>query len=91
MRAKETGRASLPAMAEALDRNRRLWSLLAQDCASPDNALPQALRAQIISLSMWVSRHSSKVMQEGWDIDPLIDVNRSLMQGLQPQTAAAAG
>jgi flagellar protein FlaF len=92
--AKERGRAHLPALAEALDKNRRLWTTLAQDCADPQNALPEKLRAQIISLAMWVSRHSSSVMQEGDDLDPLIDVNRSIMQGLAPQASvpeAAAG
>jgi flagellar biosynthesis activator protein FlaF len=48
--------------AEALAANRRLWSLLASDCAADGNALPQGLRAQIISLSIFVDRHSSAVM-----------------------------
>jgi flagellar protein FlaF len=88
LQAKERGRAHLPALAEALDKNRRLWSTLAQDCADPQNALPHKLRAQIISLAMWVSRHSSAVLQAGEDLDALIDVNRTIMQGLAPQMAA---
>jgi flagellar protein FlaF len=88
LKAKEHGRAHLPSLAEALDKNRRLWSVLAQDCADPQNALPQKVRAQIISLAMWVSRHSSSVLQAGDDLDALIDVNRSIMQGLAPQIAA---
>ena len=71
-------------LAEALHQNRRLWSLLAQDCADPENTLPKPLRAQIISLSLWVSRHTSAVMRDGSDIEPLIEVNRSVMQGLAP-------
>jgi len=66
----------------ALHWNRRLWSTLADDCASPANALPVEARAQIISLSIWVSRHTSAVMQKNEPIQPLIDVNRSIMQGL---------
>lgn len=89
IQARERGRANLPELAEALDKNRRLWTTLAQDCADPSNALPQQLRAQIISLAMWVSRHSSSVMQAGEEIDALIDVNRSVMQGLAPQLAGA--
>jgi flagellar protein FlaF len=92
--AKERGRAHLPTLAEALDKNRRLWTTLAQDCADPQNALPEKLRAQIISLAMWVSRHSSAVMQGGDDLEALIDVNRSIMQGLAPGASlaeAAAG
>jgi flagellar biosynthesis activator protein FlaF len=84
MKVRESGRSDLAELAEALDKNRRLWSALAQDCAQPENALPPEARAQIISLSLWVSKHSSAVMREGEDIEPLIDVNRSIMQGLQP-------
>ncbi|WP_269716447.1 flagellar biosynthesis regulator FlaF [Caulobacter sp. NIBR2454] len=66
----------------ALDRNRRLWSAFATDCSQPSNQLPPALRAQIISLSLWVARHSSAVMRKEEDFEPLIDINRSIMQGL---------
>jgi len=67
---------------DALDWNRRLWSTLATDCTSPHNALGQSMRAQIISLSLFVNRHSSKVMKGEEDFETLIDINRSIMQGL---------
>jgi flagellar biosynthesis activator protein FlaF len=78
--------------AEALATNRRLWSLLASDCSAEGNSLPQSLRAQIISLSIFVDRHSSAIMRQGASFDVLIDINRSIMQGLQPaqQTPAMA-
>jgi flagellar protein FlaF len=75
--------------AEALAMNRRLWSLLASDCAAEGNGLPQGLRAQIISLSIFVDRHSSAVMRSGATLDVLIDINRTIMQGLAPAQAAA--
>jgi len=81
VRAKEE-KAVFGALAEALDANRRLWTTLSADCAVPENALPLALRGQIISLALWVSRYSSDVMREGADIEPLIDVNRTMMEGL---------
>jgi flagellar protein FlaF len=68
---------------EALDWNRRVWSTLAVDCIDEGNRLPRELRAQIVSLSLWVSRYSSQVMQKGASLDPLINVNRTIMQGLQ--------
>ena len=83
-------RKDIGVLADALHQNRRLWSLLAQDCADPENALPKPLRAQIISLSLWVSRHSSAVMSQGHDIEPLIEVNRAVMQGLAPMAVATA-
>lgn len=69
-------------LAEALDANRRLWNVLSADCSASENKLPMTLRAQIISLALWVSRYSSQVLREGAELDPLIDVNRSMMEGL---------
>lgn len=74
---------------QALDWNRRLWSTLATDCASDENRLPEALRAQIISLALWVNRHSSAVMRREETFDPLIEVNRTVMQGLVSSPEAA--
>ncbi|MGA0600767.1 flagellar biosynthesis regulator FlaF [Caulobacter sp. KR2-114] len=75
---------------EALDWNRRLWSALATDCSDEHNALDPSLRAQIISLSLWVNRHSSLVMRKQETFDALIDVNRMIMQGLSGRAEAAA-
>ena len=75
---------------EALDWNRRLWSALATDCSTSDNGLPPTVRAQIISLSLWVNRHSSLVMRKEDNFDALIDINRMIMQGLSGRADAAA-
>ena len=75
---------------DAIDWNRRLWGALASDCSREGNQLPDALRAQIISLSMWVSCHSSAVMRKEEGFQPLIDVNRIIMQGLHPGPGAAS-
>ena len=82
VKAREAGRADIGALANAIHENRRLWSVFANDCAQPSNALAPPVRARIISLSLFVDRHSSAVMREGADIEPLIDVNRSIMEGL---------
>lgn len=76
--------------ADALDWNRRLWTTLGQDCARPDNQLPASLRASIISLSIWVSKHTSLVIRNEEEIEPLIEINRMIMQGLSANSAAAA-
>lgn len=77
--------------AEALDWNRRVWSAFAADCANPDNGLPEALRASIISLSIFISKETSTAMRGEGDIDTLIDLNRTVMHGLEPSAQAAAG
>jgi flagellar protein FlaF len=76
---------------DALDWNRRVWSVMGTACADPANALPEPLRASIISLSIWVSKHTSQVIRRKEDIEPLIEINRMIMQGLSgPGHAAAA-
>ncbi|MGL1311230.1 flagellar biosynthesis regulator FlaF, partial [Vibrio parahaemolyticus] len=70
----------------ALDWNRRVWAALANDCMNDNNGLPEAVRASIISLSIWVSKHASAVMRREEGFQPLIDVNRIIMQGLRPQS-----
>ena len=67
---------------DALDWNRRLWSALGSDCAQDGNSLPDGLRASIISLSIWVGKHTSAVIRREEEIEPLIEVNRMVMQGL---------
>ena len=73
----------------ALDWNRRLWSVLATDCAQPANGLPAPVRANIVSLGLWVNRHTSAVMSGAETFAPLIEVNRTMMQGLSPAPAPA--
>lgn len=82
VRARDAGKADLGALALALHENRRLWRVFAADCAAPENALPQAARARIISLALFVERHTSDVLRTGADIELLIDINRSTMEGL---------
>ena len=74
---------------KALDWNRRLWSALSMDCTNNSNGLPPQVRASIVSLNLWVMRHSSAVMRGEEKFEPLIDVNRTIMQGLRPMTEAA--
>jgi flagellar biosynthesis activator protein FlaF len=89
MEAAESPQDDLQTRINALDWNRRMWCAMAADCAQPENALPPALRAQIISLSMWVGRYSSQVMRGHETFDALIDINRIMMQGLAVKPAAA--
>src|SRR6185503_11733127 len=86
--AEKAGRSDFRRVADALDWNRRLWSTLATDCASEGNQLPRNVRAQIISLSLWVSRFSSEAVRSRASLEPLIEVNRAIMQGLASRTAA---
>ncbi len=78
---KEKGKED-PGFRRALDDNRRLWHALEEDLASPGNQLPDQLKAQIISVAIWVERHSKLAEQGDAKIDALIQVNESIMKGL---------
>ena len=90
MEAARADPSDIAARVDALDWNRRVWTVLGEDCANPANGLPAPLRASIISLSMWVGRHTSAVIRRHEEIEPLINVNRMIMQGLAPQAATAS-
>lgn len=70
--------------AEAIDLNRRLWSLLAVDVLSDENLLPQTTRASILSLNEFTRAHSRKVLRDEADVRPLIEINAAMMRGLSP-------
>ena len=82
MHAQTVEKSDLATRIDALDWNRRLWSTLASDCSDSGNGLGGPLRAQIISISLFVNRHSSVVMRGEDDFSTLIEINRSIMQGL---------
>ncbi len=89
IRAAELDRTQIAERMDALHWNRQLWNALATECAAEDNSLPAPLRAHIISLSMFVNRHTSAIMQGSETFDELIEVNRIVMQGLSPTPSAA--
>jgi flagellar biosynthesis activator protein FlaF len=90
MEAAKTDRLQIAQRIDAIDWNRRLWSVLASDCADPDNKLPQQVRANIISLSIFVHKHSKLVMRGEEDFETLIDINRTMMQALAPRSEVGA-
>lgn len=72
------------AILNALSRNGDLWEALAADLLEPDNMLPDALRGQLLSIALFVDRHTLACRRMKASIQPLIDVNRNIMGGLQP-------
>ncbi|ADO43486.1 flagellar biosynthesis regulator FlaF [Ketogulonicigenium vulgare] len=77
--------ANFPTKVKALHDNRRLWTWLAADVASAQNQLPADLRARLFYLAEFTLDHSSKVLREGADLAPLIDINRAMLLGLAPR------
>ena len=86
MHASTVDKSDITTRIDAIDWNRRLWSTLARDCSEPGNALPPQVRASIISLSLFVGRHSSVVMRGEDDFETLIEINKIMMQALGHKT-----
>jgi len=76
-------------LAAAIHDNRSLWTILASDVASTDNALPEALRAQIFYLAEFTDQHSRKVLRGEADVGVLIEINTAVMRGLSSAVAAS--
>lgn len=72
----------------AMHDNRRLWTILVTDVVDKANPLPADLKARIIYLAEFTEIHSRKVLREGADPAPLIDINAAIMSGLQARRPA---
>ena len=77
------------ALMPILHRNREVWNAFANACAMAGNQLPDALRASIVSVGLWVERFTSDVVAGRDSIEELITVNRSIIDGLKGQGAPA--
>lgn len=82
----QTQAGNMPVLAEALDYNRQVWSALSKDVGSDDNKLPLELRAQIMSLAIFVRNHSQAVLKGTHSLEALIDINTTIMRGLREET-----
>lgn len=70
----------------AVHQNNNLWNTLLADLSSSGNGLPMDLRGNLVSLALFSVRHGLKVMSYTAEIDPLIDINLSIMRGLRGET-----
>lgn len=73
---------------EAALYNREVWSALRLDLSDENNQLPKELRASLISISLWIERETTAVLDNEGDIDALIEVNQNIMAGLKPEKSS---
>ncbi len=88
-RASAVSSAQFAELAAAINDNRNLWTILASDVASAENALPESLRAQIFYLADFTDQHSRKVLKGEADVSVLVEINTAVMRGLS--LAAGSG
>ncbi|PSJ63351.1 flagellar biosynthesis regulator FlaF [Kumtagia ephedrae] len=81
--ARQAGSDSIKAI-EALHFTNRLWTTLVEDLGSAENALPKDLRANLISIGLWVLREAEEVRQGRSDnFDGLIEVSQIIRDGIR--------
>lgn len=71
------------ARVDALHFTIRLWSTLLEDLASQDNALPKELRANLISIGIWILRETDKIRKgESDNIAGILEISKIIRGGL---------
>ena len=76
------------AYASALKFNQLLWTIIQADIVDQENQLPDQLKANILSLSIFVDRQTIKALADTNEkhLDVLININKNLAEGLLAQT-----
>lgn len=81
-RAEDEG-ASQGSRAKAIFFTGQLWAVLVEDLADPGNALPKDLRAQIISIGIWIIKELERL--RNGDVESFADivaVSKSIRDGI---------
>ena len=77
----------------ALNYNQRIWTVI-QTCMVEEPGMPEQIRANLISLSIFVDKHTYKALAESSreKLDVLININRQIAAGFRsmPTDGAAA-
>jgi flagellar biosynthesis activator protein FlaF len=69
---------------EAILTTQKLWGFLIENLADPDNALIDQVRADLISIGLWIIKESDSIVKGEKDtFSALIEVNQAIRDGLQ--------
>jgi flagellar protein FlaF len=69
---------------EAIHFLNRVWTSFIEDLGSPENELPIELRANLISIGLWLLREAEEVRQGRSDnFEGLIEVSQIIRDGIQ--------
>jgi len=70
-------------LVESLLYVRRLWAIFIEDLAHPENGLPDKLRADIISIGLWVVKEADRLREaKSNEVMQLIEINRLIRDSL---------
>jgi flagellar protein FlaF len=81
--AQENGMQSREAT-DAIYFTRKLWAFFIEDLAKPENDLPKQLRADLISIGLWVMREAEEIrLGRSSNFKGLLEVSELIAGGLQ--------
>lgn len=70
--------------AEALNYVNQLWRIFIEDLARPENSLPDALRADLISIGLWITNEVHRMrLGKSENFDGLIEICAIIRDGLK--------
>lgn len=77
---------------EALDLNRKLWTILVSDATEEANPLPFEIKQNVFNLAHFIFKHTFAVMAkpEAKSLDILISINMNIARGLNEQSVRRA-
>ncbi|OCW56178.1 flagellar biosynthesis regulator FlaF [Hoeflea olei] len=62
----------------------RLWVRFVEDLASPENQLSEELRANLISIGIWILKEAERIRQrKSNNFQGIIDISRMIRDGLK--------
>ncbi|MGO9682034.1 MAG: flagellar biosynthesis regulator FlaF [Beijerinckiaceae bacterium] len=81
--ARQKGVRSLEAV-QALDYVNTLWRMFMEDLAKPENDLPDSLRAELISIGIWITKEIKHIRTaQSENYDNFIEVCAIIRDGLK--------
>ena len=81
--ARDAGKPSVKSV-EAIYFMNRVWTAFIEDLGSAENELPVELRANLISIGLWLLREAEEVRQgRSENFEGLIEVSQIIRDGIQ--------
>lgn len=73
-----------PEAEEAVYYLHRLWSFFIENLLSADNALPDEVRAALVSIGMWIVNEAERIQRgDSENFAALIEINTTVRDGLK--------
>ncbi len=76
--------AQVAKIAGAIGWNREVWNHLMPEVLDENNQLSKDVKVSLINICLFVNKHTDAITQgTSIDVEPLIQINRNIMDGLR--------